>query len=228
MKRSSIALFIALPVLPLVFTSACGEPPDGDAQAVVETNGAISSPPHKVPNLGPTLVDFDTSPSGAVAAGTLVDTTYASQGVTFTCVSCSSGHAYAEPRAVGNNAVTLFTPPSPPGFDARFGAVKSVFATPATSVSIQAIAVPTAEYVVNPVAKPFLEAFDASNNLLVKVLYQPDYGDANYGTAQTLTVTSSTASIAYVVFSSQAPGNDTPVLGVFDNLRFYSGPLVGL
>jgi len=222
MKRCLIALFL----LPLTLAAACGAPPDGDA--VDETSGAISSPPHKVPNLGPTLVDFDTSPSGAVVAGAMVDTVYASQGVTFSCDSCSSGHAYAEPRAVGNNAVTLFTPPSLAGFDARFGAVKAVFATPASSVSIQAIAVPTAEPVMNPVAKPFLEAFDASNNLLVKALYQPNYGDANYGTAQTLTVTSSTASIAFVLFSSQAPGTTTPVLGVFDNLRFYSGPLVGL
>jgi hypothetical protein len=224
MKRS----LVALAVLPLALTfAACEGAPDSDVETV---SGDISLPggvpTHKIPTYTSTLVDFDNSPSGAVAGGTMVDTLYTSQGVTFSCVSCTGGHAYALAAAVGNNAVSLFAPPSAAAFDARYGAVKAAFSSPPSSVSIQATAVPTAEYTMNPIAKPFLEAFDASDNLIAKVYYLPNYGDANYGTPQTLTVASSTSSIAYVLFSSQAPGSGTPVYGVFDNLRFYTGPVV--
>jgi hypothetical protein len=228
MKRSLVALAV-LP-LALIF-AACEGAPDTDVETV---SGAISLPggvpTRQIPISTSTLVDFDNSPSGAVAAGTMVDTLYTSRGVTFSCVSCSSGgHAYALAAAVGNNAVSLFAPPSAAAFDARYGAVKAAFASPPSSVSIQATAVPTVEYTMNPIAKPFLEAFDASDNLIAKVYYQPNYGDANYGTPQTLTVSSNSASIAYVLFSSQAPGSGTPVYGLFDNLRFYTGPvLIGL
>jgi hypothetical protein len=155
----------------------------------------------------------------------MIDATYSANGVSFTCVACTSGHAYAL-TAVPNNAVSLFAPPSLPFFDARWGAVKASFTTPRSWVSIEATAVLPPEWLTTPVAKPWLEAFDAQGNIILQngsaaVYYPLSYGQTGYGTAQTLTVSaSSTQKIAYVLFSSQAPGSGTPVYGQFDNLRF--------
>jgi hypothetical protein len=218
---------VALAALPLALTlAACEGPPEAGEVATNESALSLSQVPVGVKPL-PTsvLIDFDTSPAGPVAGGTQIDSTYASQGVTFTCVVCSSGHAYAL-TAVPNNAVSLFAPPSLPFFDARWGAVKASFASPRAWVSIDATAVLPPEWLTTPVAKPWLEAFDANGNIILQngaaaVYYPLNYGDAGYGTAQTLTVNASaTQKIAYVLFSSQAPGSGTPVYGQFDNLRF--------
>jgi hypothetical protein len=220
--KSSLVMVAVLPLA--VAMVGCGEAPEGED--VAETSGAQSAsqlPPisNRPPLQYTALIDFDTSPAGAVASGAIVDGTYGAAGVTFTCVYCTSGHAYAALSATGNNAVSLFAQPSDPGFDARWGAVKASFGSPRSSVSIDATAVPMAEDLGPPVARPFLEAFDAAGNFIPPVVYYPfAYGAAGYGTPQTLTVTSSTSSIAYVLFSSQAPGGTGPVYGVFDNLRF--------
>jgi hypothetical protein len=221
MKRSMVFAALSLSVT----VAACeGLPEDGSEPTTTEQS-AISSPlvgvPIKQPLPTSVTIDFDNSPGGAVASGSIVDSTYASLGVTFTCVVCSSGHAFALLAATGGNAVSVFAPPSVPVFDARYGAVRATFATPRRWVSIEATAVLPPEWLTPPTAKPWLEAFDANNNLVGSVQYYPlNYGDAGYGTARTLTVTSTSANIAYVQFSSQAPGSGTPVYGQFDNLRF--------
>jgi hypothetical protein len=224
MKRS----LVALAALPLALTlAACEGPPEAGEVSTTQADQSLSQIPPGVRPLptGTALIDFDNSPGGPVAAGTQIDSTYASMGVTFGCVVCSSGHAYAL-TAVPNNAVSLFAPPSLPFFDARFGAVKASFSSPRSWVSIEATAVLPPEWTTTPVAKPWLEAFDANGNIILQngsnaaVYYPLNYGDAGYGTAQTLTVNASaTQKIAYVLFSSQALGG-TPVYGQFDNLRF--------
>jgi hypothetical protein len=227
MKRSMVA--VAAVSLSLTAAACDGMPEDAPDPTTTES-GALSSPVtnpgFKQPLPTSVTIDFDNSPGGAVAAGSMIDSTYASLGVTFSCVSCvngMSGHAYALPAAVGNNAVSLFAPPSVPAFDARYGAVRATFATPRRWVSIAATAVLPPEWLTTPTKKPWLEAFDANNNLIGSVQYYPfNYGDVGWGTAQTLTVTSTAANIAYVQFSSQAPGSGTPVYGQFDNLRFNS------
>jgi hypothetical protein len=221
MKRS----MVALAALSLSLTVAACEGPEEAPDPTTTESGALSSllvnPPIKQPLPSSVTIDFDNSPGGAVAPGAIVDSTYASAGVTFSCVACTSGHAFALPAAVGGNAVSLFAPPSVPFFDARYGAVRATFATPRRWVSIEATAVLPPEWLTTPVAKPWLEAFDANNNLIGSVQYYPfSYGDVGWGTAQTITVTSQSANIAYVQFSSQAPGSGTPVYGQFDNLRF--------
>jgi hypothetical protein len=222
MKRSMVAL--ALLSLSLT-VAACEGPPEEETTATTTESSALSSAlvgqPIKQPLPSSVTIDFDNSPGGAVASGSIVDSTYASAGVTFTCVSCMSGHAYALQAATGGNAVSLFAPPSVPVFDARYGAVRATFSTPRRWVSIEATPVLPPEWTVTPAAKPWLEAFDASNNLIGSVQYYPfGYNDVGWGTAQTLTVTSTSSNIAYVQFSSQPPNSGTPVYGQFDNLRF--------
>jgi hypothetical protein len=222
MKRS----MVALAALSLSLTvAACEGAPDEAPDPTTTASSALSAPVAnlaiKQPLPSSVTIDFDTSPGGAVAPGSIVDSTYASNGVTFSCVSCGSGHAYALPAAVGGNAVSLFAPPSVPVFDARWGAVRATFATPRRWVSIEATAVLSPEGLGTPTARPWLEAFDASGNLVGGVQYYPlAYGDVGWGTAQTITVTSTSSNIAYVQFSSQPPANGDPVYGQFDNLRF--------
>jgi hypothetical protein len=221
MKRSMVALAALSLSLTVAACEGAPEAPDPTTTESGALSSALVGQPIKQPLPSSVTIDFDNSPGGAVAPGSIVDSTYTSSGVTFTCVVCSSGHAYALP-AVGGNVVSLFAPPSLPFFDARWGAVRATFATPRRSVSIEATPVLPPEWTTTPTAKPWLEAFDANNNLVGAVQYYPfNYGDPSWGTAQTLTITSASANIAYVQFSSQAaaPGG-TPVYGQFDNLRF--------
>jgi hypothetical protein len=217
---------VALAALSLSLTvAACEGMPEEAPQPTTTESGALSSlqvnPPIKQPLPSSVTIDFDNAPGGTVAPGSIVDASYTSVGVTFSCVACTSGHAFALSAAAGGNAVSLFAPPSVPFFDARYGAVRATFATPRRWVSIEATPVLPPEWLTTPVAKPWLEAFDANNNLIGSVQYYPfGYGDVGWGTAQTITVTSTSANIAYVQFSSQAPGSGTPVYGQFDNLRF--------
>src|SRR6185436_20978082 len=87
-----------------------------------------------------------------VANGTIVDNQY--PGVTFGCVACGSGHAYARDMssfgsttaATDPNVVTLVAPYNPndpnsstvTSFNATYGAVTVTFATAQKSVSVQA------------------------------------------------------------------------------------------
>src|SRR5689334_6587332 len=87
-----------------------------------------------------------------VANGTIIDNAY--PGVTFGCVACASGHAYARDMnsfgsttaATDPNVVTLVAPfnPNDPNsstitsFNATYGAVTVFFATPQKTVTVQA------------------------------------------------------------------------------------------
>lgn len=225
MKRLLLLAFTALPLI------ACGGSID-EAEESASTSAELTLPATD------RLVDFDqvlTSPafpsfgSTPVAAGSIVDTRYtAGYGVTFSCVSCTSGHAFARPISSGSNGVSLIDPASSflPFFDARNGAVKAEFATPRSWVSIDARPVLAPEFAGTPVGMPWLEAYDSNGNFLSKMLYPITFGQTGWGSVQTLTVSSTTAAIKFVRFSSRAVAGTPPVYGEFDNLRFNGDLLV--
>lgn len=185
--------------------------------------------------IGP-MAFADTINFDGLADGTVINTFYtASNGVTFACVSCSttegSGPDIYSRTAVGSaasgtNVVSLMAPAGQGNggsslavFDARFGGIEASFTTLQQTVSIDAAAVLPVEFAGTPVNDPFLEAFDSSGNLLAKVLYPVAYGSSGYGSYQTLSYTSSSANIAYVILSSQHDSGPA-VYGEFDNLTF--------
>ncbi|HYQ44463.1 MAG TPA: hypothetical protein VER11_20915 [Polyangiaceae bacterium] len=176
------------------------------------------------PTPTPGLIDFDLTPAGQpLTDATVVNTTYQSWGVTLSSIYCTStgcapASAYARQSSGknGTNNVSLFQT-GLSIFDARYGAVEASFAQAKSSVSIEAQAVVFPEQLSTPVARPFIEAYDAAGNLLTRTYY-PAYGSPGFGSWQTLTVNA--AGIRRVRFSSQAPGGTTPVYGSFDNLRF--------
>ena len=95
-----------------------------------------------VANPAPTVVDFDRDPAqAAIADGTTVDATYASLGVTFTCIVCTSGHAFARSPGRAGNGVSLVASPTIPVYDSRSGAVRADFSTPRSWVSVDVLAV---------------------------------------------------------------------------------------
>ena len=192
-----------------------------------EGDGQVSSSSDElamwyVSNPAPTLIDFDTDPKGApIADGTIIDTTYTSLGVTFSCIVCSSGHAFARGPGRARNGVTLVAPPLDNDYDAVSGAVRAEFSTPRSWVSIDVIKVMVPEYKGTPVALPWIEAYDAANNLIASAYY-PVYGTPGWGQWQTLRIDDPTARIKSVRLSSQhrAP----QVNAVFDNLSFNTDP----
>ncbi|HTQ03572.1 MAG TPA: hypothetical protein VMI54_06935 [Polyangiaceae bacterium] len=209
-------LVIACSALPFVVGCA-GAVDDGEQTA--QQSDAVNVISHDV------LVDFDEVNGTPIPNNSIVDTTYAANGVTFSCVVCTSGHAYARALGNGTQGVSLIDPNASilPFFDARDGAVTATFNTPRNWVSIDAAPVLPPEFVGTPTNMPWIEAYDASGNLLTKTLYPIAYGQAGYGTEQTLTV-SSPGNIKTVRFSSRHDSGPA-VYGTFDNLRF-NGDLI--
>ena len=169
-----------------------------------------------------TVINFDD-----VAAGTLVNTYYA--GVTFTNpiggnIAARSGLGFAPSSP---NVVCVTNGGTPPFFDSPFGAVDARFATPVRVVKIDARPVSqVADHLDPTVARPYLQAFDASGNLLATVYYAgalPQGCCNEVGATETLTFASSTANIARARFSSQQPVSGVHTYGLFDNLRFDDG-----
>jgi hypothetical protein len=180
---------------------------------------------HPVAHAAPTTINFDDA-----ADGTVINTRY--PGVTF-----------SNPNGVGGNVNIYarngsgFAPSSPnvvsvfatgvPSFDARYGAVDGLFATPVGTVSIDARPVAPPEFAGSLSRKPFLQAFDSTGGLLGTVYYAgplPTTG-GGIGPAETLTFTSNSNNIAKVRFSTQNPGSPLiypPTYGLFDNLQFDS------
>jgi|SRR6188768_486249 len=74
-----------------------------------------------------------------------------------------------------------------------------------------------------PVAKPWLQAFNAAGSVIGTVYY-PAYGTAGFGQWQTLRIDDPTGSIKSVRFSSQHFNNSPAVYGVFDKLTFNTDP----
>jgi hypothetical protein len=176
-------------------------------------------PPFKPPRLHWfTTVNFDDVPSGTALAADQ----YA--GVTFSTVAPTGRPVYVAtwPQTAKSppNVVTLTPPNVLPALDARDGAIKAQFNSLQMTVSIDALPLVTPETLGMAVTnRPFLEAFGDGDQYLGKVFYPLAYGAAGYGSWQTLSFSSTTANIRYVLFSSQYTGAPA-VYGMFDNLYF--------
>lgn len=212
-------LLVACAALPLM---ACAGAVD-ESETTGEQGEAMTLP------RATALIDFDQVGGTAVAADSIVDTTYNGMGVTFGCVVCASGHAYARSIVNATQGISLISPQASilPFFDARDGAVTATFNSPRTWVSIDAAPVLPPEYLGTPTNMPWIEAFDANGNYLSETLYSIAYGQPGYGNPQTLTVSASSAVIKTVRFSSRHSSGPA-VYGTFDNLRFNTDLIIKL
>lgn len=156
-----------------------------------------------------------------VADGTIVNTRY--PGVTFS--NPIGGDIYA--RDVDRfapsipNVVSVVPAPAFTIFDARQGAVQARFTIPQSDVSIDARPVGPVEFFGELRNRPFLEAYDATNNFLGRVLYQgplPTEQAFAVGPVERLIFRSPTSNISYIRFSSQQSQSPNPTYGLFDNL----------
>lgn len=191
-------------------------------------------------------INFDDMPNNAI-----IDTAY--PGVTFGCVACGSGHAYARDMAAFGgttaasqpNVITLLGPPGSAdtnasiltSFNARYGAVTVFFATPQRTVSIQARPQLPLEYFGSGVNKPFMEAYSSTtqngSTFLGVVRYPMDYGTGSYCTNSSgacsgpwlpLVFTSASDNIVSLRLSSQISQPGPNVYADFDNLTFEATP----
>ena len=186
-----------------------------------------------VQNARSTTINFDTTPGGAaIAAGTNVSSTYASEGVTFSVIPCSLGVSclyYAGTAPVAANIISPYaaSPPNVIGISAianvpfisaineQAGILKATFSTPQSSVSIDVY--PVFLDSLDNSAAPYLKAFNSSGTLLATAITEAP----PTATVQTLTV--SGTGIAYVEFSApvcSGAGCDTFQFGYFDNLIY--------
>jgi len=223
MKHTTLLLTL-IASLPL---GACAmAPTDGESGSDEQSSSTTEPLMYYVANPPPTVIDFDRDPAQAnIANGTIVDTTYTSLGVTFSCVVCASGHAFARSPGRTGNGVSVFASPSIPIYDSRFGAVRADFTTPRSWVSIDVLAVLPPEYLGTPVAKPWLEAYNAAGQMIGSTVYYPAaYGTPGFSQWQTLRIDDPTSSIKYVRFSSQHYNSSPSVYGSFDNLTFNTDP----
>lgn len=161
---------------------------------------------------------FDDAADAAV-----INTRY--PGVTFT--NPIGGNIFARRTQFApslSNVVSVFGS-GVPEFDARFGAVDARLASPVSVVKIDARPVAPPEFLGTLNRRPFIQAFDAANNLLGTVYYAGALptGGGQIGPTETLTFSSPTANIALARWSVQnplAPPGYTPVYGLFDNFQF--------
>jgi hypothetical protein len=213
MKRSALALA-------MLSLAACDPMPLAPGEEVAGLQSAATLPPGFGPLIPLTyeaLINFDTDPTGAaIPSGTSVAGTYASMGVTFSCLNCGygSGLPLALATSATNNGV------APAGgfsmFDERVGVIVAEFASPRRYVAIDATRVLSAEDLTGfSPARPWLQAYDA-NGALVYTAYWVQGG----AQTQMLMVgnSSSAALIKSVRFSSEF--RSPPAYGIFDNLRF--------
>lgn len=219
MKKYLLVPFVAISL------AACGAPVD----ELGESDSAFVLDP---------LVDFDQvgvssflsrlQPYTPVADGSVVDGVYSGAGVTFSCIACTDGHAYARFSSSFANNVVSPVPPSVSfisAFDAASGAVRADFTTPRGWVSIDVVPMVPSEALGTRTARAWFEAYDANNQMIGRMYYPYYYGDPEWGTAQTLSLSSPTGAIKWVRFSSQSLQGQGMVLASFDNLRFNGDPL---
>jgi hypothetical protein len=200
MKQTTLLLTL-LVSLPL---GACSMAPlDAESGSDEQADSKSEELMWWVANPAPTLIDFDRTPAQAtIADGTVVDTTYTSLGVTFSCLSCTSGHAFARTSGRTENGVSVVATPIFAAYDSHLGGVRAEFTTPRSSVSIDALAVMAPEWAGSPTARPWLQAFNAAEQV-ISTAYYPAYGTAGFGQWQTLRIDDPTGSIKSVRFSSQ-------------------------
>jgi hypothetical protein len=214
------ALLLTMLTLPL---GACAMAPADSEGGEEQTSSTSNELLWYVANPAPTLIDFDTDPKGAaIADGATVNTTYTSWGVTFSCIVCSTGNAFARKPGRWGNGVSMVASPVFPGFDSHLGAVKAEFTTPRSWVSIDVISSMAPEWLGKPTARPWFEAFDAAGQMIGSTVYYPAYGTTGFGQWQTLRIDDPKASIKFVRFSSQH--GSPQVYGLFDNLTFNTDP----
>jgi hypothetical protein len=195
-----------------------------------------------------TTINFDN-----LAGGSLVNTAYAAQGVTFHGVPCSGSSlclagATTDVYAVNVgslaasplNIVSLFNNPGsvfgPGAFDVRSGAIEADFISPQQTVSIDANALTPLEFLGTVDNTPYLRAF-FSNGTNQQVFYNlAPYrpGGICYNSSgalngcnggwQTLTIIAPAGlSIIDVRFTSTFDGQSPAMYGRFDNLTFGDG-----
>ncbi|MBI5055623.1 MAG: hypothetical protein HZB61_03275 [Nitrospirae bacterium] len=172
----------------------------------------------------PVIVRFDD-----VANGTNINTHYSGPGILFSCVTCTSGSAFAMQSLLADsspNGVSLHDWTST--FAGEEGAVKAQFSALQNHVSIDVRGVEAMEIVGTHHEKPFIQAFDSAGNYLETVYYPYEYGNPGWGTWQTLTINRATSDIKYILFSSRNNLVEHPngvsrgvggIYGEFDNLR---------
>ena len=208
-------------------TAVSGDCNDNNASVYLDApemcDGLDNNCDGKVDN-SPVIIKFDD-----VSSGTVINTHYSPQDVAFSCVACTSGSAFAimTPFAASSpNVVSLHNWTST--FAGEEGAVKAQFTTPQGYVSIDARGVEALEILGAHQEKPFIQAFDSSGNYLETVYYPYEYGNPNWGTWQTLTISRAATDIKSVIFSSrnnlvEHPGGVSRmyggIYGEFDNLR---------
>jgi len=220
MKHTALLLTL-LASVPL---GACSMAPlDSDGSSDEQASSASEELMWYVSNPAPTVIDFDRDPAqAAIADGAVVDATYTSQGVTFTCIVCSSGHAFARSIGRTGNGVSMVASPVFAGFDSHMGAVVAEFTGPRSWVSVDVVAVIASELYTAPNARPWFEAYNAAGQKIGSTVYYPAYGTPGHGQWQTLRIDDPTGSIKSVRLSSQ---HGSPmVYGKFDNLSFNTDP----
>jgi hypothetical protein len=183
-------------------------------------------------------ISFDDVPNG-----TNINNKYTDVGVTFSSVASDSLRAYAVlawdfTADLGHGNVISVSSSAGGGsvFAAEEGLVKAEFSTLQSAVSIDARMIEAIEIAGNNPRRAFLEAFNSAGGLIGSPVYYPFtwqtpgiWDSTDSAPWITLTVTDPTASIAYVLFSSEAnaPGarrNQGGIYAEFDNLRFASVP----
>lgn len=170
-----------------------------------------------------TLINFDDQTDG-----TNIDSVYAGLGVTFSnpaggAIPDTNVYARSIPGFAnsGDNVVSVFQT-GLPDFRSFYGAVEATFTQAEGTVSIDAAAVAPFEFLGTPQNKPFIQAFNSSNQVVDTAYYSGTLPDTVGGVSpyETLTVTSAHDDIAYVVISTQQSQPGPPMYGLFDNLCF--------
>ncbi len=163
-------------------------------------------------------IDFDQDPAGnSIAAGTVINTVYASMGVTFERVNASPSSTawkvYAnddQPAGFGSppNVVSLYGSPSASDVSEKVGLIRAVFETPASTVCI-GFRPNSATY------SGVIRAFDAAGAKLAEKM-------SGHGVTGDICV--SAFRIHHVEFSGAGDG-----WGRFDNLQVTlgAGPVAG-
>jgi hypothetical protein len=173
-------------------------------------------------------VNFDIDPAGnKIADGTRLDgptNPYSSLGISFLAVSAPGVWARSSAYSISKpNVVSAVASPVDPGMNEIVGKIQVNFASPVSSVSIEAIVATPQEMLGPPGPAPYLNAYDSKNNLVASAQFPPNLVPDQYGMSSqpaSLVVTSNTVNISYVVFSCPISPGGNSLSAYFDNLTF--------